>query len=130
MRRPSWGWREPCCRCCSWRVPGGRWASIARLARAGRALICAVSVLAAAFVLLYAVNPAYLEGIRGCEPQPSEELLGRSTFCACVSGTARTARAVGSVVDTLFTTAVVGAAVFAAVVAALKREDVRVAGAP
>ena len=35
---------------------------------------------------------------------------------------------VGSVVDTLFTTAVVGAAVFAAVVTALKREDVRVAG--
>jgi hypothetical protein len=35
---------------------------------------------------------------------------------------------VGSVVDTLFATAVVGAAVFAAVVAALEREDVRVVG--
>ncbi len=31
-------------------------------ARAGRAILCAVSVLAAAFVLLYSVNPAYLEG--------------------------------------------------------------------
>jgi hypothetical protein len=35
---------------------------------------------------------------------------------------------IGSVVDTLFATAVVGAAVFAAVVAALAREDVHVAG--
>ena len=35
---------------------------------------------------------------------------------------------IGSVVDTLFATAVVGAAVFAAVAAALKSEDVRVAG--
>ncbi len=36
---------------------------------------------------------------------------------------------IGSVVDTLFATAAVGAAVFAAVVAALKSEDVKVAGA-
>lgn len=36
---------------------------------------------------------------------------------------------IGSVVDTLFATAAVGAAVFAAVVAALKNEDVKVAGA-
>jgi hypothetical protein len=35
---------------------------------------------------------------------------------------------IGSVVDTLFATAVVGAAVFAAVVAALESEEVRVAG--
>jgi hypothetical protein len=35
---------------------------------------------------------------------------------------------IGSVVDTLFATAVVGAAVFAAVVAALKSEEVRVTG--
>jgi hypothetical protein len=35
---------------------------------------------------------------------------------------------VGSVVDTLFATAVVGSAVFAAVVAALRSEGVRVAG--
>jgi hypothetical protein len=35
---------------------------------------------------------------------------------------------IGSVVDTLFATAAVGAAVFAAVVAALKTEDVKVAG--
>jgi len=33
---------------------------------------------------------------------------------------------IGSVVDTLFATAIVGAAVFAAVVAALKSEDVKV----
>ena len=37
---------------------------------------------------------------------------------------------VGSVVDTLFATAAVGAAVFAAIVAALKSEDVRIAGQP
>ena len=35
---------------------------------------------------------------------------------------------IGSVIDTLFATATVGAAVFAAVVAALKREPVKVAG--
>ncbi len=35
---------------------------------------------------------------------------------------------IGSVVDTLFATATVGAAVFAAVVAALKSEEIRVAG--
>lgn len=35
---------------------------------------------------------------------------------------------IGSVVDTLFATAVVGAAVFATVVAALKSEGVKVAG--
>jgi hypothetical protein len=37
---------------------------------------------------------------------------------------------IGSVVDTLFATAAVGAAVFAAVVAALKTEDVKVVGKP
>lgn len=37
---------------------------------------------------------------------------------------------VGSVVETLFATAVVGAAVFAAIVAALEREEVRIAGRP
>ncbi len=35
---------------------------------------------------------------------------------------------IGSVIDTLFATAAVGAAVFAAVVAALKSEDIKVAG--
>jgi hypothetical protein len=37
---------------------------------------------------------------------------------------------VGSIVDTLFATAVVGSAVFAAVLAALRSEGVRVAGRP
>jgi hypothetical protein len=35
---------------------------------------------------------------------------------------------IGSVIDTLFATATVGAAVFAAIVAALKREPVKVVG--
>jgi hypothetical protein len=35
---------------------------------------------------------------------------------------------IGSVIDTLFATATVGAAVFAAVLAALKREPVKVVG--
>jgi hypothetical protein len=35
---------------------------------------------------------------------------------------------VGSVIDTLFATATLGSAVFAAVLAALKREDLRVVG--
>ncbi len=41
------------------------WGSVGstqRLARTGRAVLCAVSVFAAAFVLLDAVNPSYLEG--------------------------------------------------------------------
>lgn len=37
---------------------------------------------------------------------------------------------IGSVIDTLFATATVGAAVFAAVLAALRTETVRVAGSP
>jgi hypothetical protein len=37
---------------------------------------------------------------------------------------------IGSVIDTLFATATVGAAVFAAVVAALASEDVRIAARP
>jgi hypothetical protein len=37
---------------------------------------------------------------------------------------------IGSVIDTLFATATVGAAVFAAVVAALKTEEIRLAGKP
>lgn len=36
---------------------------------------------------------------------------------------------IGSVIDTLFATATLGSAVFAAVLAALKREDVKVVGA-
>jgi hypothetical protein len=35
---------------------------------------------------------------------------------------------IGSVIDTLFATATVGAAVFAAVVAALKKEEIKVVG--
>ena len=37
---------------------------------------------------------------------------------------------IGSVIDTLFASAVVGGAVFAAIAAALAREEVRVVGAP
>jgi hypothetical protein len=37
---------------------------------------------------------------------------------------------IGSVIDTLFATAAVGSAVFAAVVAAMAREDARVVGGP
>jgi hypothetical protein len=45
----------------------------------------------------------------------------------CVrSGHGANCSSIGSVVDTLFVTATVGAAVFAAVVAALKREDVHI----
>jgi hypothetical protein len=35
---------------------------------------------------------------------------------------------IGSVIDTLFATATVGAALFAAIVAALRTEDIRIAG--
>jgi hypothetical protein len=44
------------------------------------------------------------------------------------TGHAANCSSIGSVIDTLFATATVGAAVFAAVVAALKREQVKVVG--
>jgi hypothetical protein len=44
-------------------------------------------------------------------------------------GTGANCSSIGSVVDTLFATAAVGAALFAGVVAALRSEPVRVAGA-
>jgi len=49
-------------RSCSWRGPG-RW-SVRRALRRdlGERCFCGASVIAAAFVVLYAVNPAYLEG--------------------------------------------------------------------
>ena len=46
------------------------------------------------------------------------------------SGHGANCSSIGSVIDTLFATATVGAAVFAAVLAALKREEVKVAGRP
>jgi hypothetical protein len=60
------------------------------------------------------------------DPRPEEGLeehllrvrVGHGANCSSI----------GSVVDTLFATAVVGAAVFAAVVAALQSEEIRVAG--
>jgi hypothetical protein len=46
------------------------------------------------------------------------------------SGHGANCSSIGSVIDTLFATATVGAAVFAAVVAALRSEEVRVVSPP
>ena len=55
------------------------------------------------------------------EREPTAEQLLRVR-----TGHGANCSSIGSVIDTLFATATVGAAVFAAVVAALKREDVKV----
>jgi hypothetical protein len=59
--------------------------------------------------------------------EPDEALLEEHVLRVRL-GHGANCSSMGSVVDTLFATAVVGAAVFAAVVAALKTEEVRVAG--
>jgi hypothetical protein len=64
------------------------------------------------------------------EPRPAEREIDPEQVLLVRIGHGANCSSIGSVVDTLFATAVVGAAVFAAVVAALKNEDVRVAGSP
>jgi hypothetical protein len=64
---------------------------------------------------------------RPVEPRTIEEPLTEHIERVRV-GHGANCSSVGSVIDTLFATAAVGAAVFAAVVAALKSEEVRVAG--
>jgi hypothetical protein len=68
-------------------------------------------------------------------PNPATESATDENRCPAVTceqvrivrtGHGANCSSIGSVVDTLFATAAVGAAVFAAVVAALKREDVHI----
>jgi hypothetical protein len=63
------------------------------------------------------------------EQRPERQVDGESVLRVRV-GHGANCSSIGSVVDTLFATATVGAAVFAAVVAALKNEDIRIAGSP
>jgi len=58
-----------------------------------------------------------------------ERDLDEDNIRALRAGHGANCSSIGSVIDTLFATATVGAAVFAAVVAALKKEEVRVVGA-
>lgn len=58
---------------------------------------------------------------------PARDLPGGSVR-AVREGHGANCSSIGSVIDTLFATATVGAAVFAAVVAALAREPVRIVG--
>jgi hypothetical protein len=66
-------------------------------------------------------------------PEPADDALRRARIEAGIravrEGHGANCSSIGSVVDTIFATAVIGGAVFAAVVAALGREKVRVAGA-
>jgi hypothetical protein len=57
-----------------------------------------------------------------------EGALDAASIRAVRTGHGANCSSIGSVIDTLFATAAVGTAVFAAVVAALQREDVKVAG--
>jgi hypothetical protein len=65
---------------------------------------------------------------RDAETRDAEATLGEEHVLAARVGHGANCSSIGSVIDTLFATAVVGAAVFAAVVAALQTEDVRFAG--
>jgi hypothetical protein len=56
--------------------------------------------------------------------------LCASSVRAVRAGHGANCSSIGSVIDTLFATATVGAAVFAAVLAALEREEVRVVAGP
>ena len=65
------------------------------------------------------------------DPQPprnADEAPLEDHVLAVRVGHGANCSSIGSVIDTLFATAVVGAAVFAAVVAALESEEIRVAG--
>jgi hypothetical protein len=64
---------------------------------------------------------------RGIDPPGAEDPIAEHVERVRV-GHGANCSSVGSVIDTLFATAAVGAAVFAAIVAALKSEEVRVAG--
>jgi hypothetical protein len=57
-----------------------------------------------------------------------EREIQEEQFRAVRTGHGANCSSIGSVIDTLFATATVGAAVFAAVIAALKREPVKVVG--
>jgi hypothetical protein len=57
-----------------------------------------------------------------------ERELDEDNIRALRAGHGANCSSIGSVIDTLFATATVGAAVFAAVVAALKKEEIRVVG--
>jgi len=65
--------------------------------------------------------PPAAEGATEENPRPA---LSGEQVRIVRTGHGANCSSIGSVVDTLFATAAVGAAVFAAVVAALKREDV------
>jgi len=67
------------------------------------------------------------EPARG-EPAERAAPVLETSIRAVREGHGANCSSIGSVIDTLFATATVGAAVFAAVVAALAREPVRVAG--
>lgn|GEM_PF-1414233 len=66
-------------------------------------------------------------GEGGGEPR-RERAIGEEHIERVRVGHGANCSSIGSVIDTLFATATVGAAVFAAIVAALKKEEVRVAG--
>jgi hypothetical protein len=66
-------------------------------------------------------------GVTFAEPHPyyREKELERHVLAVRL-GHGANCSSIGSVIDTLFVTAVVGSAIFAAVLAAMKREEVRV----
>ncbi|HTB72399.1 MAG TPA: hypothetical protein VK762_04105 [Polyangiaceae bacterium] len=64
---------------------------------------------------------------RGAREDSEPELLEEHVLRVRL-GHGANCSSMGSVIDTLFATAVVGAAVFAAIAAALSKEEVRVAG--
>ncbi len=65
------------------------------------------------------------------EPSPSprtREALAKEQLLVVRAGHGANCSSIGSVIDTLFATATLGAALFAAVVAALAKEEVKIVG--
>ncbi len=60
--------------------------------------------------------------------EPQERTVDEEHIARVRVGHGANCSSIGSVIDTLFATATVGAAVFAAVAAALRKEEVKVAG--
>jgi hypothetical protein len=64
-------------------------------------------------------------------PSPTEDgAVDERSILALRVGHGANCSSIGSVVDTLFASAVIGAMVFAAVAAAMKTETVKIAGSP
>ena len=93
-------------------------------ARAGRGVAAVTATLALGFLVVEYVNPAYLEGYRLESNREPRRARASAGVGACRPVRARAnCSSIGSVIDTLFASAVLGGAVLAAVLAANGRTE-------